>query len=389
MILELPMPHINQRAILESLARFRVVMCGRRFGKSELSQIEIITAALRGQQVAYITPTYALATVFFDKLTLAVPFKANRSELYIEFPNGGRLDFFTGERLNNLRGRKFHLVVVDEAAYIPNLQDGWENSIRPTLTDYKGRAIFLSTPRGHNFFYTLYSNGLLGNEDWQSFKFTSYENPYIDPAEIDDARAHLPETAFAQEYLADPAENAANPFGTQYIRQCIYPISSEPPVVYGIDLAKSVDWTVITGLDQFGGVCYFSRFQKPWRDTMQAIRALPGAGRVWMLVDSTGVGDPVTEDLQNTLQRVEGYKYSQNTKQDLMLGLQLAIQRREITYPEGPIPAELEAFEYKYTPSGVRYSAPPGFTDDCVNSLALARWQWVKRGRSGKRYAFS
>lgn len=383
------MPHINQRPILDSQARFRVVMCGRRFGKSELSQIEIITAALHGQQVAYITPTYALAAVFFDKLAafLGPAFKANKSEFFIEFPNGGRLDFFTGERLNNLRGRKFHLAVVDEAAYIANLQDGWENSIRPTLTDYKGRAIFLSTPRGRNFFYTLYSYGDLGREGWESFKFTSYDNPHIDPAEIDEARAQLPEAAFEQEYMANPAENAANPFGGQYIRQCILPMADSQPVVYGIDLAKHVDWTVIVGMDQFGGVCHFQRFQKPWRDTINTILALPGAGRTWMLVDSTGVGDPVTEDLQGRIQRVEGYKYSSSTKQDLMQGLQLAIQRREITYPDGPIVTELEAFEYKYTPSGVKYSAPAGFTDDCVNALALARWQYLKRGRSGRRYS--
>ena len=131
MIIELPEAHLNQQAILDSSARFRVVMCGRRFGKSELSQVEIIKNAIVGQTVAYITPTYNLAKTFFDKLAKAVPFASNRSDLTIEFPNGGSVQFFTGERLDNLRGRKFHLVVVDEASFIPNLEDGWLNSIRP------------------------------------------------------------------------------------------------------------------------------------------------------------------------------------------------------------------------------------------------------------------
>ncbi|RPJ58929.1 MAG: terminase, partial [Dehalococcoidia bacterium] len=148
MIIELPEPHKNQIDIIDSPARFRVVMCGRRFGKSELSQVEIIKNAIVGQSVAYITPTYNLAKTFFDKLAKAVPFASNRSDLTIEFPNGGSVQFFTGERLDNLRGRKFHLVVVDEASFIPNLEDGWLNSIRPTLTDYKGKALFLSTPKG-------------------------------------------------------------------------------------------------------------------------------------------------------------------------------------------------------------------------------------------------
>ena len=89
MRIELPNPHNNQQSILDSQARFRVVMCGRRFGKSELSQIEIIINALQGKTVAYITPTYQLARVFFDKLTKALPFENNKSELSIKFPNDG------------------------------------------------------------------------------------------------------------------------------------------------------------------------------------------------------------------------------------------------------------------------------------------------------------
>ena len=171
------------------ISRFRVVMCGRRFGKSELSQVEIITEALRGHNVAYITPTYKLAKTFFEKLIKIIPFENNKSDLIIYFANGGSVEFFTGERLDNLRGRKFHLVVIDEASFIPNLEDGWLNSIRPTLTDYKGKALFLSTPRGKNYFYSLFMKG--GDSDWQSFKFSTYDNPYISKDEIDDARKQI------------------------------------------------------------------------------------------------------------------------------------------------------------------------------------------------------
>ena len=113
MRIELPNPHENQWKVLESKARFRVMMSGRRFGKSELAQIEIITQALKGQTVGYVTPTYQLAKVFFDKLTKSLPFENNKSELSIKFPNDGAVYFFTGERLDNLRGRKFHFIVID------------------------------------------------------------------------------------------------------------------------------------------------------------------------------------------------------------------------------------------------------------------------------------
>ena len=132
MILELPELHFNQQQIFDSNSRFIVTMCGRRFGKSELSQALIICSAIQGQQVAYITPTYQLAKTFFKKLCDRLPFQNNLSDLIISCPNGGSIEFYTGERLDNLRGRKFHLVVIDEASFIPRLEDGWLNSIRPT-----------------------------------------------------------------------------------------------------------------------------------------------------------------------------------------------------------------------------------------------------------------
>jgi phage FluMu gp28-like protein len=369
MRIELPQPHINQQAILDSTSRFRVVMCGRRFGKSELSQIEIITSALHGNNVAYITPTYSLAKTFFDQLSKAVPFASNRSDLAITFPNNGKVQFFTGERLDNMRGRKFHLVVIDEASFIPDLENGWLNSIRPTLTDYKGRALFLSTPRGKNYFYSMYLKGQSNENDWQSFRFTTYDNPFIEKSEVDDARMQLPEVVFEQEYMANPSENAANPFGTAYIRQCIFPLSGQPVKVYGVDLAKSMDHTVIIGLDQNGSVCHYERFQMDWRQTKQSIINLPKAP---ILIDSTGVGDPIFEDLQRDGLNITGYKFSSTSKQQLMEGLAAAIHQRKITFPDGPIVKELEVFEYQFTSHGVKYSAPSGFHDDCVMSLALA-----------------
>jgi hypothetical protein len=383
MQIQLPKPHQNQVKILEDPARFRVVMCGRRFGKSELSQIEIIKNALNGKNVAYITPTYKLAKTFFDKLSKAVPFESNRSDLFIKFPNDGSVEFFTGERLDNLRGRKFHLAVVDEASFIPDLEEGWLNSIRPTLTDYKGRALFLSTPKGRNYFYSLFMKN--GEPDWKGFKFTTYDNPYIDKTEIDDARLQLPNVVFEQEYLANPSENAANPFGSAYIKQCTFPLSSEPPVCFGVDLAKSVDWTVITGLDKNGSVCFFDRFQKDWRQTKQTIVNLP---RYPILIDSTGVGDPIFEDLQRDGINVTGFKFSSTSKQQIMEGLASAIQQRRISFPEGHITHELEVFEYQYTATGVRYTAPQGFHDDCVMSLALA-WKHFQNFNMTGKYSFA
>ena len=378
----LPNPHTNQQKILECDKRFRVVMCGRRFGKSELSQILSVTYAVKGYSVAYITPTYGLAKVFFAKLTESLELPKNKSDLRIDFPNNGQIEFFTGERLDNLRGRKFHLVIIDEASFIPDLEQGWQNSIRPTLTDYKGKALFLSTPRGKNYFYSLFMKA--GENDWASFKFTSYDNPFIDPQEIDEARLQLPEVVFEQEYMANPSENSANPFGNKFIENCIKPMSNQPIVAFGIDLAKSVDHTVIIGLDKDGNVAYFDRFQMDWHNTKENIKRLP---RCPILIDSTGVGDPITEDLKRENIMVEGLKFTSQSKQQLMEGLATAIQQARIGFPSGVIVNELEVFEYQFTSNGVRYSAPSGFHDDCVMALALA-WSNFSIKRGNGRYSF-
>jgi hypothetical protein len=379
--IELPKAHINQQKILDCEKRFIVVMCGRRFGKSELSQIVCVLEGLKGRQIAYITPTYKLAKVFFEKLSECLPFPANKSDLKIDFPNGGQVEFFTGERLDNLRGRKFNIVIIDEASYISDLEHGWQNSIRPTLTDFKGRAIFLSTPKGKNYFYSLFVKSEI---DWQSFKFSTYDNPYIEPSEIDDARMQLPEVVFEQEYMANPAENASNPFGSAFIRSCIHPITTNEVVCYGIDLAKSVDWTCIIGLDINGMVCYYDRFQMDWHNTKQNILRLP---RKPILIDSTGVGDPILEDLMREGIQIQGLKFTSQSKQQLMEGLQAAIHQNLIKFPSGVITQELEVFEYTYTATGVRYSAPSGFHDDTVIALALA-WQNFALKRGSGRYSF-
>jgi phage FluMu gp28-like protein len=375
-------PHPAQKQVLDSDARFRVMMCGRRFGKSLISQNISIETGLKRQHVAYITPTYQLGKMFFKEICKLLPekvYKKNETDLLIDFVTGGSVRFYTGERLDAMRGTKYHLVIIDEASYIPNLEDGWNNSIRPTLTDYKGKAIFLSTPRGKNYFYSLFMRG--GEPNWESFKFSTYDNPHIDPTEIDAAAAQLPSVVFKQEYMADPMENAANPFGSEFINACTKETKGVA-AYYGIDLAKSVDWSVIIGMDKQGNVVHFERFQKDWMQTKETILRLPK--NLPIVIDSTGVGDAIVEDLQKKFNQMHGFKFTATSKQQLLEGLSSAIQTKAISYPEGPIKQELEVFEYTFTPTGVRYSAPQGFHDDCVIALALANKCRVEHKQVGK-----
>jgi hypothetical protein len=141
--------------------------------------------------------------------------------------------------------------------------------------------------------------------------------------------------------------------------------------VWGWDLAKKQDFTVGIGLDQNGRVCRFERWQyKDWDTTLSLIEQM--VGKTPALVDSTGVGDPIVDMLRKKARNFEGYVFSQVSKQKLMEGLAVAIQSRKVMFPEGRIVDELESFEYELTRTGVRYTAPEGFWDDCVCALALA-----------------
>jgi hypothetical protein len=379
--------HVNQQKVVDGHKRFSVLSCGRRWGKSALAINLLSEIAIEGKLAGYFTPTYKLLDGTFNECLHALePIISRKNDhQFIELITGGKIEFWSLENELAGRSRKYHRNIIDEAAFVKNLWGRWTESIRPTLTDYKGDAFFLSTPKGKNDFHKIWQRGKAGDPGWVSWQMTTYDNPYIDPAEIDEARNDLPELAFSQEYMAEFNENVANPFGAMFIQQCTYPMSTQPAVCYGIDLAKSFDYTVIIGLDANGSVCHFDRFQEDWRSTKQRIKMLPKAP---ILMDSTGVGDPICEDLQAEGLDITGFKFSQTSKQDLMKGLVVAIQQRRISFPDGAITAELNIFEYEFSHTGVKYAAPAGFHDDCVMALGLA-WQNYNTKRATGSYSFA
>jgi hypothetical protein len=340
---------------------------------------------LEGHPTGYFAPTYKLLKGTFDACYKALEpvIVKKHDQQMLELITGGSLEFWSLDKPNAGRSRKYKRTVVDEAAFVKDLWSSWTESIRPTLTDLKGDAWFMSTPKGKNDFFKLYNRGVSEEENWMSWQMSTYTNPFIDASEIDDARRDLPALAFSQEYLAEFNDNVANPFGYAFIQQCTYPLSTLPAVVYGVDLAKSFDWTVIIGLDQNGAVCHFDRFQMDWRQTTQKVANLP---KVPIYIDSTGVGDPIGEDIAR-VRDVVLFKFTSQSKQQIMEGLAVAIQGRRVTFPDGVIKQELENFEYEYTRTGVRYTAPGGMHDDAVCALALA-WKGFGENNLTGQYAF-
>ena len=204
----LPKLHKSQQEVYNNAKRFTVVCCGRRWGKSTMSKSLIARAALNGVPVAYFAPTYKMSTNYFremkEMLNPVIKSKLEQ-EKRIELITGGTIDFWSLDSLDSVRGRFYKLVVIDEAAITPStyLKEAWENAIRPLLTDLKGDAWFLSTPKGKKHYYKSLADNSLKDESWAFFKKPTIDNPFIDISEVEEARKLLPPVVFAQEYEAE------------------------------------------------------------------------------------------------------------------------------------------------------------------------------------------
>ena len=346
---------------------------GRRWGKTTFGIQLAIDDAVSGRKVGWFAPSYkylADPVREFERALKPVVRRIDRIEKRMELKTDGSIDFWTLEDIDSGRGRSYDRIVIDEAGFAPRLLEAWRASMRATLADRKGRALFLGTPKGTGDFHRLYleAEGDTTGE-WRAFRIGSVSNPHLDPSEIEAARRMLPPEVFAQEFEGVPAEDGGNPFGLDAIRECIAPMPETAVECWGVDLAKSQDWTVAVGLDGEGRVCRLDRWQGPWSVTRERLARMIGDKPAQ--IDSTGVGDPIVEDLRKVCRRAEGFKFTSQSKQQLMEGLQLAIQTREIRFPDGWLRSELEAFGFRYSGRAVSYEATVGH-DDGVCALALA-----------------
>lgn len=175
--------------------------------------------ALNGFPVAYFAPTYKmLMEVWRAVVALCQPITVNKSEVEkrIELMGGGVIDMWSLDTPDSIRGRKYKRIIVDEAATVTNLKYAWTEVMRPMLTDLKGDAFFLSTPKGKlNYFYDL-SQHADHYTDWTFTQMPTVSNPYIDPAEVEEARNQLDPLTFAQEYLASFVTESLNSWAYCY-----------------------------------------------------------------------------------------------------------------------------------------------------------------------------
>lgn len=370
-------------------ARFSWIEAGTKTGKTVGCFVWLGEKAFLGKfntNYWWIAPTRKQAEIAYTRMKAAYPlgtFHSNDSDLKLTLILNGNIVWFKSAEIpDNLYGEDVWAAVYDEASR--GREESW-HALRSTLTATRGPVRFIGNVKGRkNWFYNgarKAESGEPGHAYYKIIAADAIKAGILSEQEIADAKRDLPEQIFRELYLAEPSDDGGNPFGLQYIAKCVRPeLAPGPAVVYGVDLGKKNDWTVIIGLNEAGDVCYYERFQLPWPRTISRIKV--AIGGVPTLVDSTGLGDPILEELQAELgSNVEGYLFSAPSKQKLMEGLAVNIQGNDVGYPDGEIRKELDTFTYEYTRTGVRYTAPEGLHDDCVCSLALAAYH--KRHNAG------
>lgn len=312
-------------------------------------------------------------------------FDYNKQRKILTFPNENYLDFASAEKPQSAEGFGYGYGVLNEAGIILKKEGLWDNTLRPMFNKHSKLRI-AGTPKGKGKFFSLYNLGLSDDEKYKSFQVPSLTSPYCDPQWIEDIKKELPERAFRQEIMGEFIEGEGSVFrNIEYIVGDYSLLDrGENGRVYmmGIDLGRTVDYTVIlVGDVETKKVVYAERFRNPsWAHIFKRIiDVYERFNKPLSIIDATGMGSKITEDLTNANVQVQPVVYTSAIKINLIDNLAVAIENKELTIPKEVeyLQDELVAFEYDLSPQKtIRYSAPDGFHDDAVNALALLNSGW-------------
>jgi len=386
----LPRLHPAQETIANDSRRFNVIRAGRRFGKNYYGHRRIVKRALKmAQPVAWCAPSYRMLLDDWNEvknIVYPVTAQIQSQEKRITLIGGSWIDFWSLDNADSIRGKKYGHIVNNEVAQVKGFTDIWEQIQRLTLADYHGGADFYSTPRGLNDFYHLWN--IAGDDpNWSRHHYTTYDNPYIDPTEIDAMKESLPEKVFQQEILAEFLEDGAY---FQRVNECAVIEHPDEPeqhkdhaIFAGLDWALSNDFTVLTIVcrncnravdwDRFNQIDF----------TYQRARIIERCQR-WaglrLLPERNSIGQPNIELLREYITIISGPDYnpgfntSATTKPALIQRLASGLEHGGFQVPL-EYADELRSYQVEFTGSGAtKFSAPSGYHDDRVISLALAYW---------------
>jgi hypothetical protein len=385
-------PHSKQKEIHNSIInesyKYYILNIGRQFGKTMLGINQMLYWAInhKGCNIAWVTPIYKQSKKVFDEMEKVTKssglFEYNRSDLTISGFNS-QIQFFSGERPDNIRGNTFDYLIVDEMAFTrPEL---WSEVLSATVLVKGKKVIFISTPKGKNHFYQL---SLQPNYDnrYKYFHYSSYDNPMIDAEDLEERKRSLPKHIFEQEYLAKFIDNASGLF--KNVDSCVIKTAERTQKLFGgLDIGRADDYTVLTILNKNYQMVYVQRWrQQEWSKIIDEVATKIREYNAEIFVEVNNQGDVFFEMLQNKVyNNVQPYVTTTATKPIMIEDLAVHFENKDIgILNENWLVDELNAFTYIYNEKTrrVQYGAPQGVHDDGVMSLALAV-QSIKKNQYG------
>ena len=385
----LPRPHTPQRRFLRSPAKRKVIVAGRRGGKTTGVSILAVEGMLQGRRVLEAAPTQDQTGAFWDACKAACAdlidgglVHKNESLRLLEMPGGGRIRAKTAWDADTLRGDYADLLILDEYSIMD--PSAWDEVGAPMLLDNDGDAVFIFTPKRKNHAYLHYlraANDETGR--WGAWHFTSMDNPHLSEAALREITGDMTDEAYRQEIMAEFLEGEGAVF--RNVRANLTAPADATPeqhaghfVVMGADWGKQQDRTALSvlcadcmqelTLDYFRQVDYALQRKR--------LRALYDRWHVAVVMaESNAMGEPIIEALVDDNIEVHRFQTTAQAKPPLIESLALALEREEARWLDDAVATlELEAYERKVSAQTGRssYSAPKGMNDDTVIARALA-----------------
>lgn len=385
-------PHPKQKELikycLDDETKYIVASVGRQWGKSFLGMNVLLKWALENNNTTsmWVAPIYQQSKKVFTELSnilanSGLTKSINKSELTIIFINGSSIYFRSAEREDGLRGNTLDYLIIDEAAYIKD--NVWSQVLRATVLVKGKKVLFLSTPKGRNWFYELAIRG--ENEEYiqyKTYKGSSFDSPFISEDELYEAKMSLPDNIYKQEILAEFIDDGGEVFSSLK-NNCVleqYPSKETNEKYYaGLDIGRANDYTVLTILNTKGEVVrIFRERQNSWNVIVsEVVKHLREFG-ARVQIEINGVGDPIYEQIKKQYSNVEPFITSNESKQNIIEDLIMVLNEDKLKLPSqtlnNDLYKEMSVFTYEYSPKTrkVKYGSPSGFHDDMVMSLALA-----------------
>lgn len=402
-------PYDKQKEWIETIenpdVKYATLIVGRQVGKSLLATNLLLKWSLENNNVVsmFCAPIYSQVRKVFDDVYNAIAgtpilVSSNKSNYEMVLINGSKILFRSTENADSLRGYTNHYLLIDEAAFVKD--NVWTEVLKPTILVKGRKCLFLSTPKNKGNY--LYKLDILGqdpdNKEYVSIHGSSYDNPFIDAKDLDEAKKTMPEDIYRAEVLGEWVDGGGSVF-KDIDNYCVLPEwrpkTNGLRYYAGIDVGRQTDYSVLTILDDSGNVVFIYRDNNKSWDTIidDMVKHLNRYGATAMM-EVNGIGDPLYEQLSKKYKDLHPFQTTNQSKTQIIEDLIYELNTGNLKLPTEdlfrPLYNELQTFTYSYSPSTrkVQYKAIGGAHDDTIMSLAIGLHSLREKKTKGSYYIY-